>query len=301
MRFDPPYESMERFTSPARPARSLFIVAAVLALVWIGFWGPPWLLLGLGVNRDWLAAFAMGATPAMLFLSLSSFALPIAALAYGLRRFHKRGLASLLGRHPDAPDPFLKTLRNTGLLLVVLTLSGGLATEFIVEIRPLPVWLLILPFALLATLIQVSAEELLFRGYLQQQLGALSARPIVWMVVPSILFALPHALNTVTPADALFYVGWTFFFGIAAADLTARSGTLGPALAMHLSNNLIQFVLFGYKDGPMSGFALILYEWDGAPLTWMQPDYPLASAIFLVISFLTLFLLWLSARLAIRR
>lgn len=301
MRFEPPYGAMRDFVAPARPSRSLGTVTVVFLMFWVSYWGLPWLLVVLGVGRDWLADFALGATPGMLFLSLSSFALPIAALAYGLRHFHQRKLRSLLGRGDHDSGLFLNTLRNTALCLGIVTLSGGLAVPLIVDIRPLPLWLLMLPFALLATSIQIAAEELLFRGYLQQQLGALSSRPFIWMVLPSLLFALPHALNTVTFADAAFYVSWTFLFGLAAADLTARSGTLGPALAMHLANNAVQFTLFGFKDGPMSGFALILYEWDGAPLTWIQPDYPLASVFFLLTSFLTLLVLWLSARLAIRR
>ena len=31
---------------------------------------------------------------------------------------------------------------------------------------------------------------------------------------------------------------WAGAFGIAAADLTARCGTLGPAIALHFGNNL---------------------------------------------------------------
>jgi DNA-directed RNA polymerase subunit RPC12/RpoP len=40
-------------------------------------------------------------------------------------------------------------------------------------------------------LIQTGAEEVLFRGYLQQQLAARFASPIAWMVLPSAIFALP--------------------------------------------------------------------------------------------------------------
>ncbi len=43
-----------------------------------------------------------------------------------------------------------------------------------------------------ACLIQTGAEELVFRGYLQQQLAARFASPLIWMVLPALIFGAVH-------------------------------------------------------------------------------------------------------------
>jgi hypothetical protein len=53
-------------------------------------------------------------------------------------------------------------------------------------------WASFLPLALVGVLVQTGAEEVLFRGYLQQQLAARFASPLAWMVLPSVIFALLH-------------------------------------------------------------------------------------------------------------
>ncbi|WP_338153259.1 CPBP family intramembrane glutamic endopeptidase [Pseudophaeobacter leonis] len=53
-------------------------------------------------------------------------------------------------------------------------------------------WLGLLPLSLLAVLVQVSAEEVVFRGYLQQALAARFKSPVIWLVAPSALFGLAH-------------------------------------------------------------------------------------------------------------
>ena len=58
--------------------------------------------------------------------------------------------------------------------------------------------------------------------------GALSANPLIWMVLPSAAFGLGHAWNAVTLIDALYYVGWTFLFGCIAARHHRAGGVAGP-------------------------------------------------------------------------
>lgn len=296
-----PYQRQASFAAPAKARAELWRVAVVFVAFWTVFWGTPLLLPRLGIGDHWIEALALGATPGMLFLALASFGLPVMALILLLRRVHGRGFLSLLGPSRLIMPQFGQTLRYTALALLGLTLLHGFQPEFVAAYRPFLVWLLILPFALVAIFIQTSAEEVLFRGYLQQQLGARSSNPWVWMVIPSVLFALPHAFNTVTLPDALFYIGWTFLFGLIAADLTARSGSLGPALALHFTNNASQFLIFGYENGPMSGFALVLYEWDGLPIRYIYPEYPVYTAYVILLTLFTLLILWLVSRLALRR
>ncbi|KPP86193.1 MAG: CAAX amino terminal protease family [Rhodobacteraceae bacterium HLUCCA08] len=297
-----PYAAHAAYVALARPATGPGLILVGLLAFEATFYGTPWLLVLAGAPPEMLEAMYLGATPVALALLLATFALPALALAHVVRRVHRRPARSLLGPPRLALRQFVKTGRLLLVLMLVLTVpTSGIDPDEVSRTRPVPLWLAILPLAIVATLIQTGAEELFFRGYLQQQLGALSANPLIWMVLPSAAFGLGHAWNAVTLIDALYYVGWTFLFGCIAADITARAGSLGPALALHLVNNVFQLVFFGFDGAPMSGFALVLFHWDGGPVTYLAEGQPLYNALYALLTVMMLLVLWLTARLAIRR
>ena len=88
-------------------------------------------------------------------------------------------------------------------------------------------WLLWLPVALVAVVLQTGAEELLFRGYLQSQLAARFRSQAIWLLIPSILFGFAHFGPGLPLNAALGYVVFATLFGLMAADLTSRTGTIG--------------------------------------------------------------------------
>jgi len=96
------------------------------------------------------------------------------------------------------------------------------------------------------------------------------------------------------------YVTWAFCFGLAASDLTARSGTLGPALAFHLANNAFAFLLYGEAGGPSSGFALFLFPPESMGDTFTTGSSASISWQ-LALELLLLGLMWLAARIGLKR
>ena len=125
----------------------------------------------------------------------------------------------------------------------------------------LGLWLSILPLTLLFLLIQVSAEELVFRGYLQSQLAALGLHKSIWILLPAILFGLMHYDPIIMGSAAPWVVLWAIFFGVLAADLTARSGTLGPAVAFHFAINFLSIGVVGIGDY-LGGLNLYIYPFS---------------------------------------
>ena len=157
---------------------------------------------------------------------------------------------------------------------------------------PLSQWLGLLPLTLAFLLIQVSAEELVFRGYLQSQLAALGLHSFSWIVIPSVIFGLLHYDPVTMGAAAPWIALSTTVFGMIAADLTARSGTLGPAIAFHFIWNLYTIVLYGFLDY-LGGLALFTYDFsitDEERLISLMPY----DAAFLLLAYLTV-------RVALRR
>lgn len=95
---------------------------------------------------------------------------------------------------------------------------------------------------LIATVVTISifvpiGEEFLFRGVLMR--GLLRYGAVVAVVVSSIVFALFHGVNMALPSALVV--------GLVAGEVTRRSGSVWPAVVIHIVNNLAVpvFVLLG--------------------------------------------------------
>ena len=204
---------------------------------------------------------------------------------------HRRSPATLFGPYAAVVSDALRvTLAVAALYLLI-----GLVLPQDVELLRNPdltrrAWLGLLPISLAAILLQAGTEELIFRGYLQQQLAARFPDLPIWMVGPSLLFGLAHLAPATAGENALWFALWAFAFGLAAADLTARTGSIGAALGFHLANNFVA-ILVTSLAGPGSGLALyhLPMEMDDARVSAMMAP-----------EFATLFCGWLAARLALK-
>ncbi len=196
-------------------------------------------------------------TPGETILMLLSFLGMTLGVVIAARLFHKRGPKSLIG-----PE-FRVFLRHFMVTTAVLSGIFGLlfALSFLAS-PPVPhltvfVWLSWLPLSLLAVFAQISAEELVFRGYLQQQLAARFRSRWVWWVLPSLLFGLAHFDGARMGANTWLVVLDTFMVGLIAADLTARTGNLGAAMALHFTNNVLAILVLS-TSGTITGLALFV-------------------------------------------
>ena len=230
-------------------------------------------------------------TPAGVLINLLTFGLLIMALAVVLRIVHRRGLGSLIGPSPLALRQFGRALGAMVLLYGAVALIP--MPESVAPTRNLAIgtWAKFLLPALVALFLQVLAEELIFRGYLQSQLAARFASPVIWLAGPSLIFASLHFDPSNYGGNAWVVVVWAALFGIVAGDLTARFGTLGPATALHFINNF-SAILIAAPAGMFDGLALYSYPFaidDSRAITAMMP-----------VDLLVLFCGWLAIRLGLR-
>lgn len=293
------YDAHERLVAPARAtAQPLYLLVGLVmtALIFLalnlGYSIVHSTLIGPEAWAKLSRELANGSTPRAVLINLFLFALLIVALSAALRALHNRSLLSVIGPLPLAIRQFRQVgLAVLALYAVVSLLPSGETMTPTSNLAP-GTWLMLLPLALLALLIQTGAEELVFRGYLQSQLAARFPHPLVWLLVPSILFALLHFDPSMHGDNTWLVIGWAALFGLAAADLTARAGTLGPAIALHLINNLSALVLVA-PEGNFDGLALYTFPFslddDAAIWAWAPVDT------------MMLFCSWLAARLALRR
>ncbi|MEL6979956.1 MAG: type II CAAX endopeptidase family protein [Pseudomonadota bacterium] len=207
------------------------------------------------------AAHLLGAPPsqaggaqgarAQLLIALVCLAATPFALAAGLRALHGRRLSSLYGP--------ARRLEPRGLLFgaacAALLTGIGLAAATQLDLATLS-WsrapaagaaVLIVVFLLIP--LQAAGEELLFRGYLLQEIARRSRLALFWAAAPSALFAALH-IDAAAPLDeAISYALWSFLFGLAAAAIVWRSGALSIVIGLHVANNWIALLLFEPAQG----------------------------------------------------
>ena len=233
-------------------------------------------------------AFYLGSTPVGVWWNLGLFGVYIALLWVVMRVLHSLPIVTLVG----APATALLAGVRTGLILIplyALALGPALADSEVFRQMTTGAWLAILPLTLPLLMVQIGAEELVFRGYLQSHLRALSKHPIVWMLIPSVLFGLVHYDPTQPTYSAWIYVVWATGLGLVCADVTARHGTLGPALAIHFVNNFFALCVLASDDW-LFGTSLYIWPTFGEPWT---PWIPYEVLFLLTV--------WLATRVAIRR
>lgn len=293
------YAAHERFVAPARQSAALWRLLLGFGLAAFGYVALNQMFFQMVYSYVGATSTALyddllkGQTPQAMYLLLFSFVFMTMAVSVAVRIVHRRSALGLLGDLRPAIRQFGAVSAAVLLLALVLLIlpPWDMGGEFVANI-PLDRWLMLLPLSLIAVLVQVSAEEIVFRGYVQQQLAARFRSPLVWMVLPSVLFALGHYLPDTAGENALMIAVWAGVFGIMMADLTARAGTLGPAIAVHLWNNVSAILIVSLPDD-LSGLALYL-----APFGM---ENAAAMRAWLPVDFAMMFVSWLAARLALRR
>lgn len=257
--------AFEKFVAPARERNEVWRLLLGLCLISITF--IAWVMglvfaYGYLVNSGNPAAGADGLieakTPQDVLLVFTTFI----GMALGpiliVRFLHKRPIRSLFGANCAHDFLFATAITSViygaGVVLWFLVYDG-------VPNLALSTWLLFLPLATLGLLIQTVAEELIFRGYLQQQLAARFGSFIVWLILPSLLFGAAHYDPETAGENVWLIVLTTTVFGLVAADLTARTGSIGTAWGLHFANNFFA-VLFISIDGTIPGLALYITPYN---------------------------------------
>jgi len=273
------YSAHADFIAPARARpqiwRLLLGVLLVLAVYGLGFvalGGIFVAIYGLDTAQSELGRVFLSENPTGTLLILATFLGMALGPLLAARLLHKRSFGSVFG-------PARRLWRDFGIAAAICLALYGLLLLIPSEAAPAPNldlarWLPLLPLALAGILLQTGAEEVLFRGYLQQQLAARFASPVIWMILPSVLFALGHYQPDLMGDNAWLIVIAVGLFALLAADLTAVTGSIGAAWGFHFANNTVG-ILFVAMEGPLSGLALYTAPHDPAaasmtPLIWLD-------------------------------
>ncbi|PRY24159.1 hypothetical protein CLV78_10323 [Aliiruegeria haliotis] len=193
------------------------------------------------------------ATPATVFFALATFAGLFAGPLLAAAAFHFRGPGSVFGPFGDWARGFGTALMVQVPILAAISLVGAWIDPPTANLA-FGDWLRYLPLALPLIFLQTGAEEVLFRGYLQQQLAARFAARVIWMGLPALAFALLHWSPAAGPNLPVILLS-SFIFGLIAADLTEQTGNLGAAMGLHFGNNFFGMLVVAIAN-TITGLAL---------------------------------------------
>lgn len=267
----PPFE---RWLERAKPKMQLWRTAAGTALVFTVYIvsGMALLLAAVGaglISPAVLNALVDPAAPPAPFAESVAGLLVLLATFWGVwlglwaavRWFHARPLSSVI----STDGRF--SLREFGIGAAIaagylainfgwVLLSGGEPQRSGVEIGS---WLAVFAPVCIFIFFQIGAEELVFRGYLPQQLAARGAPAVVWALVPSLLFGLMHWANAGgNTAFAIYYVLAAAITGMVLMVMVWRTGSLAAAMGFHFLNNVGGFLFVG-SEGGLGSLALYTF------------------------------------------
>ncbi len=289
--------ALARFADAAarRPAAwrilaGLVLIGAVYMGGLLAASGALFFALGRVPAQALLGRVAAATEPGPMLAVLASFAFLAAGPPLAARLVHRRPAASLFGPRARVVGDFLRMVAVVALVygLAALLLPGDQGAPHLPPLR----WAALLPLALAGVLLQTGAEELVFRGYLLQQMAARFRWRLAWMLLPSLVFGALHFDPTAAVPVALGTMAAIALFGLVAADLTARTGSLGASWGFHFANNVMALLVVA-PAGQLSGLSLRIAAVPKHDAGAMLP--------LLGVDVVLLLVLWGLGRLALRR
>ena len=248
-------QAFEEFISPARSYPQFWrlflgtilmvvVYVACLAAIFVGIL----VIGGADTLETWLEQMISPEKPTVVMVLLFSFTGMALAPIAAARLLHKRKTKTLLGPLQLLVKDFLKALAVTISFFGVLTLFWSIFFDAVPNIE-FTIWISFLPLAVVGLLIQTGAEELVFRGYIMQQLAVRFRSPLIWMILPSVAFGIVHFDPSLPGGTMAYVLVSATAFGLIAADLVRITGNLGAAWGVHFANNAFAMLFLSVPDG----------------------------------------------------
>lgn len=267
----------------------IFAAWIVLGSILTAFFARLWNLdLGaLSGSDDASIAIVRGYEPWKAATAILVSFLPLlAAVPFAQRVILKQPLGKLFTHDPAtfAPEIGIGLLAMSAILIItslpdlIINHSDYTFNFNVGKFAPyLVVALLLIPC-------QTTAEELLFRGWIQQRLD--NGRRSRWTVsfLGGVIFALPHLANPEVNGEvvlaALGYGATGFMF----AWVCLRDRSLGVAIGAHAANNILSALVISSEDSALPGVSI-----------WTSPAIEWRSATLISIAMIPIFI-WITGK-----
>jgi len=195
----------------------------------------------------------------LLWVSMLPFAFLLLFLIFGIRFVHHQNVKSIFTQ---------KSCFNKRLLLISFSLwfvLSGVSDIFLALLQPgnyiftfnIEKFLPYMLIALFLVLLQITAEEVLFRHYFLYGFLRLFRFPWFAIIAQAIIFGLLHGANPEVTAYGLlttmpFYIG----MGLVLGWFSIRSRGLEIALGLHFANNIYATSMVTFKESAIPSPAI---------------------------------------------
>ena len=217
-------------------------------------------------------SYIMGNIVPFLIMTLITFSFTGLLFIIGFKYLHKRKLMSLINISDKIEDlsnvswierikwnNFLKGFITWIIFCTVLLILSYLISPQSYHFNPSieGIYLIIL-LLIICLPIQVSFEELFFRGYLNQGISLIIKRPLIVIIISSAIFSLGHITNGgLEPIMVATNILVTFVVGIILSIYTLQDEGIERAIGIHLGNNLFAFLIIS-SEGSVGTFSTLI-------------------------------------------
>ena len=267
-----------------------------LISVILGFAG----LIGLSVvgnspEASETGSVLLGHSPFTYGAFLTSFIFPMVFLLFASRLFHSRTATSVITawrkvRWKRILFAILLTWLVIGSFTFILHITGLSTVKFMFGEYPMSRFLGFAAMSLILIPLQSAAEEIVFRGYLNQAFHKFLKNKWIVFTLTSLMFMAMHLSNPEALAGseggflshAMVMSGY-FLFGFILCVIVYFEGGLEAAIGVHAANNLFAAIFVNYEGSVLPTPSLFL-----APAT--DSDSNLAILFVLSLIALSLYL-----------
>jgi uncharacterized protein len=204
-----------------------------------------------------------------------------------LRFLHEKRIMSLI--NTASKIDWKRIVKGAGIwfaimaveILILLIISPG---SFEVTFNPNNFFLLLI-LSILVFSIQAPFEELFFRGYLMQGIGLLTKKPVIPLILTSILFAVLHFGNGENGEIGIILMIHAFIFGITMGIIVLGENRLETAMGVHIADNVFVSSIVNNPDAGFGNLPSVLTTHGIPNLIGDTLIYVLISIVLLVIVF----------------
>jgi uncharacterized protein len=165
--------------------------------------------------------------------------------------------------------------------LMALIFENGSLT-FNLSFKPF-IYLLIL--SIIVFPIQASFEEIFFRGYLMQGIGLLSKKPVVPLIITSLIFGSIHFYNGSTFSMSISIVMSAMILGLMFGIIVLGENGIETAVGAHIANNLFVAVILNSSDSGLGGLPSLI-------TTQTTDPYSGIPLLLIMVVFMLIIIFW---------
>lgn len=253
------------------------------------------LILVLLLILYFIATGSNGMDAQNLIMNNAILLLVLVGISYGIyfllfylciRFIHKKHFISLInvGKHIK----WRRILKGAGLwafimgiftLVSLLNQSGNLSFHF--EIKSFVILLIV---SILVFPLQASFEEIFFRGYLMQGIGLLAKKPVVPLILTSLIFGSIHFYNGTGLAVSISIVVSAVILGLMLGIIVLGENGLETAMGAHIANNMFVALILNSTDSGLGNLPSLMTVQATDPFSGI-PILMIMASLMLVLIF----------------